>query len=72
MQKKSEKGFKMHRSLQIYIERTFWNTQSVVLDGSPRHLRFFVRLVALIFSLTVSRPTFAGLAAVEFVAYCCY
>ena len=27
MQKRSEKGFKMHRSLQIYIERTYGKTQ---------------------------------------------
>ena len=38
-----EKGFKMHRSLQIYIERTYGKTQSVVLGGNPRHHRFFVR-----------------------------
>ena len=49
MQNKSEKGFKMHISLQIYIERTYWKTQSVVLGGNLRHHRFFVRLVAVIF-----------------------
>ena len=58
----------MHRSLQIDIERTYWKTQSVVLGGIPRHRRFFVRLVALIFRLTVG--TFACLAAVGFLAYC--
>ena len=48
-----EKGFKMHRSMQIYIERTYGKTQSVVLGGNPRHHRFFVGQVALIFRLTV-------------------
>ena len=52
----------MHRSLQIYIERTYWKTQSVVLGGNPCHHRFFVRLVGLIFRLTVG--TFACFAAV--------
>ena len=52
----SEKGFKMHRSLQIYTERTYGKTQSVVLGGHPRHHRIFV---VLIFRLTVGRPTFA-------------
>ena len=47
----SEKGFKMHISLQLYIERTFGKTQSVVLGGNPRHHRFFLRKVALIFRL---------------------
>ena len=60
-----EKGFKMHRSLQIYIERTYGKTQSVVLGGNPRHNRVFV---ALIFRLTVG--AFAFLAAVGFLAYC--
>ena len=68
MQKRPEKGFKMHISLQIYVERTSWKTQSVVFDGNPRHHRFFVRLVALIFRLTVG--TFAYLTAVGFLAYC--
>ena len=63
-----EKGFKMHRSMQIYIERTYRKTQSVVLGGNPRHHRFFVRQVALIFRLTVG--AFAFLAAVGFLAYC--
>ena len=54
----------MHRSLQIYIERTYWKTQSVVLGGNPRHHRFFVRLVALIFRLTVG--TFACLLRLDF------
>ena len=65
-----EKGFKMHRSLQIYIDRTYGKTQSVVLGGNPRHHRLFdfVRQVALIFRLTVG--AFAFLAAVEFLAYC--
>ena len=63
-----ENGFKMHGSLQIYIEITYWKTQSVVLGGNPRHHRFFVRSVALIFRLPVG--TFAFLAAVEFLAYC--
>ena len=58
----------MHRSLQIYIERTYWKTQSVILGGNPRRHRFFVRLVALIFRLTVG--TFACMAAVGFLAYC--
>ena len=58
----------MHRSLQIYIERTYWKTQSVVLGGNPRNHRFFVRIVSLIFRLTVG--TFAYLAAVGFLAYC--
>ena len=43
----------MHRSLQIYIERTYGKTQSVVLGGNPRHHRFFVRQAAFIFRLTV-------------------
>ena len=63
-----EKGFKMHRSLQIYIERTYGKTQSVVLGGNPRHRRFFVRQVALIFRLKVG--AFAFWAAVGFLAYC--
>ena len=63
-----EKGFKMHRSLQIYIERTYGKTQSVVLGGNPRHHRFFVRQVALIFRLTVGASAF--LAAVGCIAYC--
>ena len=58
----------MHISLQIYIERTYWKTQSVVLGGNPRHHRVFVRLVALIFRLTVG--TFGCLATVGFLAYC--
>ena len=58
----------MQRSLQIYIEITYWKTQSVVFGGNPRHRRFFVRLAALIFRLTVG--TFACLAAVGFLAYC--
>ena len=58
----------MHRSMQTYIERTYWKTQSVVLGGNPRHHRFFVRLVALIFRLAVG--TFACMAAVAFLAYC--
>ena len=37
---------------KIYIERTYWKTQSVVFGGHPCHHRFFVRLVALIFRLT--------------------
>ena len=57
-----EKGFKMHRSMQIYIERTYGKTQSVVLGGNPRHHRFFVKQVALIFRLTVG--AFECLAAV--------
>ena len=64
-----EKGFKMHRSMQIYIERTYGKTQSVVLGGNPRHHRFFVRQVALIFRLTVG-ASFECLAAVGFLAYC--
>ena len=64
-----EKGFEMHRSLQIYIEITYGKTQSVVLGGNPRHHRFFVRQVALIFfRLTVG--AFAFFAAVGFLAYC--
>ena len=63
-----EKGFKMHRSMQIYIERTYGKTQSVVLGGNPCHHRFFVRQVALIFRLTVG--AFAFWAAVGFLAYC--
>ena len=39
----------MHRSLQIYRERTYWKMQPVVLGGIPRQHRFFVRLVSLIF-----------------------
>ncbi len=31
-----EKGFKMHRSLQIYIERTYGKTESIILGGNPR------------------------------------
>ena len=65
-----EKGFKMHRSMQIYIERTYGKTQSVVWGGNPRHRRFFVRQVALIFRLTVG--AFECLAAVGFLAYCLY
>ena len=52
----------MHISLQTFIERTQWKTQLVVSGGNPRHHRFFVRLVALIFRLTVG--TFASLATV--------
>ena len=63
-----EKRFEMHRSLQIYTERTYGKTQSVVLGGNPHHHRFFVRQVALIFRLTVGG--FAFLAAVGFLAYC--
>ena len=63
-----EKGFKLHRSLQIYIERMYGKTQSVVLGGNPHHHRFFVSQVALIFRLTVG--AFAFLAAVTFLAYC--
>ena len=63
-----EKGFKMHRSMQIYIGRTYGKTQSVVLGGNPRHHRFFVRQDALIFRLTVG--AFECLAAVRFLAYC--
>ena len=63
-----EKGFKIHRSMQIYIERTYGKTQSVVLGGNPRHHRFFVRQVALIFRLKVG--AFECLAAVGFLAYC--
>ena len=63
-----EKGFKMHRSLQIYIVRMYGKTQSVVLDGNPRHHRFFARQVALIFRLTVG--AFEFLAAVGFLVYC--
>ena len=63
-----EKGFKMHRSLQICIERTYGKTQSVVLGGNPRHHRFFVRHVALIFRLTVGASAF--LASAGFIAYC--
>ena len=50
-----------------YIERTYWKTQSVVLGGNPHRHRFFVRLVALIFRLTVG--TFGCLAPVGFLAY---
>ena len=64
-----EKGFKMHRSMQIYIERTYGKTQSVILGGNPRHHRFFVRQVALIFRLTVG-VLLHFLAAVGFLAYC--
>ena len=66
----SEKGFKMHISLLIYIETTYRETQSAVLGGSTRHHRFFVRLIALIFRLTVDRPSFAFVAAVGFFAHC--
>ena len=59
-------GFHMHNSLQIYIE--YWKTQSVDDCGNPRNHSFFVRLVALIFRLTLG--TFACLAAVGFLAYC--
>ena len=38
----------MHRSLEIFIERTYGETQSAVLGGNPRGHRFFVGLVALI------------------------
>ena len=58
----------MHRSLQIYIERTYGKTQSVVLGENPRHNSFLVRQVALIVRLTVG--AFAFLAAVGFLAYC--
>ena len=58
----------MHRSLQIYLEITYGKRQSVVLGGNPRHHRFFVRQVALIFRLTVG--AFAFLAAVGFLTYC--
>ena len=61
----------MHRSLQIYIERTYpgyGKTQSVVLGGNQRHHRFFVRQAALIVRPTVG--AFAFLAAVRFLAYC--
>ncbi len=58
----------MHISLQIYIERTYGKTQSVVLGGNPRHHRFSVSQVALICRLTVG--AFAFLAVVGFLAYC--
>ena len=58
----------MHRSLQIYIERTYGKTQSVGLGGNLRHRRFFVRQAALIFRLTVG--AFVFLAEVGFLAYC--
>ena len=61
-----EKGFKMHRSLHIYIERTYGKTQSVVLDGNQRHHHLFVRQVALMFRRTAG--AFAFLAAVGFLA----
>ena len=64
----TEKRFNMHRSLQIYIERTYGKTQSVVWDGNPRYHSFFVREVALIFKLTVG--TFESLVAVGFLANC--
>ena len=51
IQKRSENGFKMHRSLQIYIERTYGKTQSAVLGRNPRHHRFFVTKVVFIFRL---------------------
>ena len=38
-----DNGFKMHGSLEVYIEITYGKTQSVVLGGNPRHHRFFVR-----------------------------
>ena len=57
----------MQRSLQIYIERTYGKTQSVILGGNPRHHRFFVRQAALMFRLTV--VAFAFLAAVGFLAF---
>ena len=60
----------MHRSLQIYIERTYGKTQSVVLGGNPRHHRFFVRQTAVIFRLSLTVGAFAFLAAVGFLAYC--
>ncbi len=63
-----EKVFKMHRSLQIYLEITYGKRQSVVLGGNPRHHRFFVRHVALIFRLTVGASAF--LASAGFIAYC--
>ena len=59
----------MHRSLQIYIERTYGKMQSVVWGGKARHHRFFVRSVVFIFRLTVG--TFAFLVAVGFHAYNC-
>ena len=65
-----EKGFKMHRSTQIYIERTYGETQSVVWGGNPRHHRFFARQFALIFRPTVG--AFECLTAVGFLAYCLY
>ena len=68
MQNMPERGFKMHRSLQLYVERTYGKTHSVVLGGNPRHHRFFVRQVSLIFRLTFG--AFAYLAAVGFLAYC--
>ena len=46
----------------------FWKTQLVDLGGDRRNHRFFVRLVALIFRLTVG--TVLCLAAVVFLAYC--
>ena len=68
MQQRSENGFHMHKSLQIYIQRIFQKTQSVDLGGNRRNHHFFVRLVALILRLNVG--TFAFLAAVGFLAYC--
>ena len=58
----------MHSSLQIYIERTYGKTQSVVWYGNPCYHHFFVREVALIFRPTVG--TFARLTAVGFLANC--
>ena len=59
-----KRDFIMHKSLQIYIERTFCKTQSVHLGANRRNHRFFVGLVALIFRLTVG--SFACLDAVDF------
>ena len=59
-----ENGFKMHGSLQIYIERTYEKTQSVVLGGNTRHHRFFVRYVALIFRMPLG--TFAFWLRLDF------
>ena len=58
----------MHRSLHIYIERTYGKTQSAILGRNPGHHRFFVTKVVFIFRLTVG--TFTFWAAVGFLAYC--
>ena len=69
--KKDLKGI-LDAQIAANIHRKNVLENAVVLGGNPRHHRFFVRLVSLIFRLTVAVGTFACLAAVGFLAYWWY